>query len=83
MEVDLGSQLALLLGSILKVSASELQVEELLPGLEHSKAHLEPLALQEFLQSFPAKLLMTDLYKDWMAAMQKSSKEEKMEELKA
>ena len=82
-DVDLSSQPALLLAVILKVSASDLQLEELLPGLECSEAHLEPLALQDFLRSIPAKLLVTDLYEDWMAAMQKSGKEEKVEELKA
>ncbi|KAM9636631.1 T-cell activation Rho GTPase-activating protein-like [Morphnus guianensis] len=55
-DVDLGSQPALLLAVILKVSASDLQLEELLPGLECSEAHLEPLALQDFLRSIPAKL---------------------------
>ncbi|XP_075004041.1 T-cell activation Rho GTPase-activating protein-like [Calonectris borealis] len=39
--------------------------------------------LKDFLRSIPAKLLVTDLYEDWMAAMQKSVKEEKVEELKA
>ncbi|OPJ85632.1 hypothetical protein AV530_019798 [Patagioenas fasciata monilis] len=82
-DVNLGSQSALLLAIILKLSASDLQLEELLAGLECSEAHLEPTALQDFLRSIPGKLLMTDLYEDWMAAMQKSSKEEKMEELKA
>ncbi|XP_072705538.1 uncharacterized protein [Ciconia boyciana] len=82
-DVDLGSQPALLLAVVLKVSASDLQLEELLPGLERSKAQLEPLALQDFLRSIPSKLLVNDLYEDWMAAMQKSSKEEKIEELKA
>ena len=81
--MDLGSQPALLLAVVLKVSASDLQLEELLPGLERSKAQLEPLALQDFLRSIPSKLLVNDLYEDWMAAMQKSSKEEKIEELKA
>ena len=83
MDVDLGSQPALLLAVILKVSASDLQLEELPAGLECSEAHLEALALQDFLRSIPAKLLVTDLYEDWMAAMQKTSKEEKIEELKA
>lgn len=81
--VDLGSQPALLLAVILKVSASDLQLEELPAGLECSEAHLEPLALQDFLRSIPAKLLVTDLYEDWMQAMQKTIKEEKIEELKA
>ncbi|XP_076191462.1 T-cell activation Rho GTPase-activating protein-like [Aptenodytes patagonicus] len=82
-DVDLGSQPALLLAIILKVSASDLQLEELLAGLECSKAQLEPLALQDFLRSIPSKLLVNDLYEDWMAAMQKTSKEEKISELKA
>ncbi|XP_052662555.1 T-cell activation Rho GTPase-activating protein-like [Harpia harpyja] len=82
-DVDLGSQPALLLAVILKVSASDLQLGELLPALECSEAHLEPLALHDFLRSIPAKLLVTDFYEDWMAAMQKSGKEEKTEELKA
>ncbi|KAK2527627.1 hypothetical protein Q9233_007876 [Columba guinea] len=82
-DVDLGSQSALLLAVIVKVSTSDLQLEELLAGLECSEAHLEPTALQDFLRSIPGKLLATDLYEDWMAAMQKSSKEEMLEELKA
>ena len=81
--VDLGSQPALLLAVILKVSASHLQLRELLQGLACSEAQLEPLPLQDFLRSIPAKLLVSHLYEDWMAAMQKSSKEEKMQELKA
>ena len=82
-DVDLGSQPALLLAVVLKVSASDLQLEGLLPGLQCSRAQLEPSALQEFLRSIPAKLLVSDLYEDWMAALQKSSKEEKISELKA
>ena len=82
-EVDVGSQPALLLAVILKVSASELQLEELLAGLQRSKAHLQPLALQEFLRSIPTKLLVIDLYEDWMAAMERASKQAKVEELKA
>ncbi|XP_074707532.1 rho GTPase-activating protein 20-like isoform X3 [Strix uralensis] len=34
--------------------------------------------LKDFLRSIPCKLLMTDLYEDWMAAMQKASREEKI-----
>ena len=82
-DVDLGSQPALLLAVILKVSVSDLQLRELLQGLECSEAQLEPLPLQDFLRSIPSKLLVNNLYEDWMAAMQKSSKEEKMQELKA
>ena len=82
-DVDLASQPALLLAVILKVSAPELQLEELLAGLEHSKAHLEPLVLQDFLRNIPGRLLVNSMYEDWMGAMQKTSREEKMEELKA
>jgi len=71
------------LAVVLKASASDLQLEELLAGTRCAKAHLELLALQDFLRSIPSKLLMTDLYGDWMAAMQRSSKEEKISELKA
>ncbi|XP_052645782.1 T-cell activation Rho GTPase-activating protein-like [Harpia harpyja] len=46
-------------------------------------ALLLAVILKDFLRSIPAKLLVTDLYEDWMAAMQKSGKEEKVEELKA
>lgn len=41
------------------------------------------MALQDFLRSTPSKLLVNHLYNDWMAAMQKSSQEEKVQELKA
>ncbi|XP_072713845.1 T-cell activation Rho GTPase-activating protein-like [Ciconia boyciana] len=46
-------------------------------------ALLLAVVLKDFLRSIPSKLLINDLYEDWMAAMQKSSKEEKIEELKA
>ncbi|XP_052646896.1 T-cell activation Rho GTPase-activating protein-like [Harpia harpyja] len=46
-------------------------------------ALLLAVILKDFLRSIPAKLLVTDLFEDWMAAMQKSGKEEKVEELKA
>lgn len=45
--VNLGSQAVLLLAVIM--SASDLQLEELLAGLECSEAHPEPLSLQDFL----------------------------------
>ncbi|XP_037244141.1 T-cell activation Rho GTPase-activating protein-like [Falco rusticolus] len=46
-------------------------------------AHLEPLALQDFLRSIPNKLLVVDFYEDWMSAMERASKQAKVEELKA
>ncbi|XP_051470995.1 T-cell activation Rho GTPase-activating protein-like [Apus apus] len=39
--------------------------------------------LKDFLCSIPAKLLVSNLYEDWMEAMQKSSKEEKLSGLRA
>ncbi|XP_010115673.1 PREDICTED: T-cell activation Rho GTPase-activating protein-like, partial [Chlamydotis macqueenii] len=82
-DVDLASQSVLLLAVVLKVSPSALPLEELLLGLECWEAQLEPLALQDFLRRIPSKLLVNSLYEDWMAAMQKSTKEEKISELKA
>ncbi|XP_009470816.1 PREDICTED: uncharacterized protein LOC104019300, partial [Nipponia nippon] len=46
-------------------------------------ALLLAVVLKDFLRSIPSKLLANNLYEDWMAAMQKSSKEEKISELKA
>ena len=65
------------------MSASHLQLRELLQGLACSEAQLEPLPLQDFLRSIPAKLLVSHLYEDWMQAMERTSKQAKVEELKA
>ncbi|KAM6084883.1 T-cell activation Rho GTPase-activating protein-like [Theristicus caerulescens] len=46
-------------------------------------ALLLAVILKDFLRSIPAKLLVTDLYEEWMAAMQKTCKEDGIEELKA
>ncbi|KAM6084879.1 T-cell activation Rho GTPase-activating protein-like [Theristicus caerulescens] len=46
-------------------------------------ALLLAVILKDFLRSIPAKLLVTDLYEEWMAAMQKTCKEDRIEELKA
>ncbi|XP_075606120.1 T-cell activation Rho GTPase-activating protein-like, partial [Balearica regulorum gibbericeps] len=46
-------------------------------------ALLLAVVLKDFLRSIPSKLLVNNLYEDWMAAMQQSSKEEKISELKA
>ncbi|CAM9911059.1 unnamed protein product [Bubo scandiacus] len=81
-DVDLPSQSVILLAAVLKVSASALQLEELLAGLESSKAHLKPLALQDFLRSIPGKLLVTELYQDWVQAMERPSRQARVEELK-
>ncbi|XP_054676763.1 T-cell activation Rho GTPase-activating protein-like, partial [Grus americana] len=45
-------------------------------------ALLLAVVLKDFLRSIPSKLLVNNLYEDWMAAMQQSSKEEKISELK-
>ncbi|XP_029891509.1 T-cell activation Rho GTPase-activating protein-like [Aquila chrysaetos chrysaetos] len=39
--------------------------------------------LKDFLRSIPAKLLVNNLYEDWMQAMERTSKQAKVEELKA
>ncbi|XP_039423415.1 T-cell activation Rho GTPase-activating protein-like isoform X4 [Corvus cornix cornix] len=83
LHVDMASQPVLLLAMVLKVSPPELQLQRLLPGPPCSKAHRQPLALQDFLRSIPGKLLVTDLYEDWMAAMQMASREDKISQLKA
>ncbi|KAM9652884.1 uncharacterized protein ACIBXB_010089 isoform 2-T3 [Morphnus guianensis] len=47
-----------------------------------SKTHAEPLALQDFLRKIPSKLLEAELYEEWMSALQKSSRQEKLAGLK-
>ncbi|XP_074878236.1 T-cell activation Rho GTPase-activating protein-like [Buteo buteo] len=39
--------------------------------------------LKDFLRSIPDKLLVNNLYEDWMQAMERTGKEEKLSELKA
>ncbi|XP_054676792.1 T-cell activation Rho GTPase-activating protein-like, partial [Grus americana] len=51
--------------------------------LGRQPALLLAILLKDFLRSIPSKLLVNDLYEDWMAAMRRTSKEEKMAELKA
>lgn len=80
--MDMASQPALLLAIIFKVSPPDLQLQRLLPGPPSAKAPRQPLALQDFLQSIPAKLLVTDLYEDCMAAMKMASRENKTSQLK-
>ncbi|XP_026722063.1 T-cell activation Rho GTPase-activating protein-like isoform X2 [Athene cunicularia] len=50
--------------------------------LQSQPALLLAAILKDWLWSIPFKLLMTDLYEDWMAALQKVSKEEKIWELR-
>jgi len=40
------------------------------------------LPLQDFLQNIPSKFLSADLYDKWMQALEKSNKQEKLQELK-
>ncbi|XP_029862969.1 T-cell activation Rho GTPase-activating protein-like [Aquila chrysaetos chrysaetos] len=76
---------------VFRRAASGTEFRELREALDHGAdvdlgsqpALLLAVILKDFLRSIPAKLLVTDLYEDWMAAMQKSGKEEKVEELKA
>ncbi|XP_069633956.1 T-cell activation Rho GTPase-activating protein-like, partial [Haliaeetus albicilla] len=76
---------------IFRRAAGGTEFRELREALDHGAdvdlgsqpALLLAVILKDFLRSIPAKLLVTDLYEDWMAAMQKSGKEEKVEELKA
>ncbi|XP_069657413.1 T-cell activation Rho GTPase-activating protein-like [Haliaeetus albicilla] len=76
---------------IFRRAASGTEFRELREAMDHGAdvdlgsqpALLLAVILKDFLRSIPAKLLVTDLYEDWMAAMQKSGKEEKIEELKA
>ncbi|KAM6086465.1 uncharacterized protein LJ206_007778 [Theristicus caerulescens] len=46
-------------------------------------ALLLAVILKDFLRSIPTKLLLTHLYDDWMQAMERTSKQAKVEELKA
>ncbi|KAK2531797.1 hypothetical protein Q9233_005457 [Columba guinea] len=45
-------------------------------------ADLLAVVLKDFLRNIPSKLLVEDLYEEWVAAMERSSVEEKMEEMK-
>ncbi|XP_064915339.1 T-cell activation Rho GTPase-activating protein-like [Columba livia] len=45
-------------------------------------ADLLAVALKDFLRNIPSKLLVEDLYEEWMAAMEKTSTVEKIEALK-
>ncbi|XP_010290094.1 PREDICTED: T-cell activation Rho GTPase-activating protein-like, partial [Phaethon lepturus] len=69
-------------------AASGTALRELREALDHGAdvdmgSQPALLLAGNFLRSIPSKLLVNDLYEDWMAAMQKASKEEKAEALKA
>ncbi|XP_054255159.1 T-cell activation Rho GTPase-activating protein-like [Indicator indicator] len=67
-EVQLESQPVHLLAAVLKQQCS--------------KAHPQPSALQDFLRKIPSKLLQAELYGEWMSALQKSSRQERLAGLK-
>ncbi|NXL95012.1 TAGAP protein, partial [Alectura lathami] len=50
--------------------------------LESKTVHLLAVVLKDFLRNIPSKLLSDDLYEKWMLALEKPSKQEKIEELK-
>uniref|UniRef100_A0A8B9U0F0 T-cell activation Rho GTPase-activating protein n=1 Tax=Anas zonorhyncha TaxID=75864 RepID=A0A8B9U0F0_9AVES len=50
--------------------------------LKSKTVHLLAVVLKDFLRNIPSKLLSTDLYEKWMLALEKPSKEEKIEELR-
>ncbi|OPJ66998.1 hypothetical protein AV530_016937 [Patagioenas fasciata monilis] len=52
-----------------------------LPG-QWSQPHPQPLALQDFLCKIPSQLLQTQLYQQWMDALQKTSRQEGLAGLK-
>ncbi|XP_032839161.2 T-cell activation Rho GTPase-activating protein isoform X2 [Tyto alba] len=50
--------------------------------LKSKSVHLLAVVLKDFLRNIPSKLLSADLYEQWMQALEKPSKQEKIEELK-
>ncbi|NXQ81498.1 TAGAP protein, partial [Nyctibius grandis] len=50
--------------------------------LKSKSVHLLAVVLKDFLRNIPSKLLWADLYEKWMQALEKTSKQEKIEELK-
>ncbi|KAK4805885.1 hypothetical protein QYF61_025752 [Mycteria americana] len=76
---------------IFRRAASGTSLRELREALDHGAdidlgsqpALLLAIILKDFLRSIPAKLLVTHLYEDWMTALGRTSKQEKVEELKA
>ncbi|NWH59789.1 TAGAP protein, partial [Geococcyx californianus] len=49
--------------------------------LKSKSVHLLAVVLKDFLRNIPSKLLSADLYEKWMQALEKPSKQEKIEEL--
>ncbi|KAK2532987.1 hypothetical protein Q9966_007862 [Columba livia] len=50
--------------------------------LESQPVHLLATILKEFLRKIPSKLLQNELYQDWMSALQKTSRQERLAGLK-
>ncbi|KFO78026.1 T-cell activation Rho GTPase-activating protein isoform X2 [Cuculus canorus] len=50
--------------------------------LKSKSVHLLAVVLKDFLRNIPSKLLSADLYEKWIQALEKPSKQEKIEELK-
>ncbi|XP_065536750.1 T-cell activation Rho GTPase-activating protein isoform X2 [Lathamus discolor] len=50
--------------------------------LKSKSVHLLAVVLKDFLRNIPSKLLSANLYEKWMQALEKPSKQEKIEELK-
>ncbi|NWX14494.1 TAGAP protein, partial [Aegotheles bennettii] len=50
--------------------------------LKSKSVHLLAVVFKDFLRSIPSKLLLADLYEKWMQALEKPSKQERIEELK-
>ncbi|NXW78001.1 TAGAP protein, partial [Hirundo rustica] len=50
--------------------------------LKSKSVHLLAVVLKDFLRNIPSKLLSADLYEKWMQALEKPTKQEKIEELK-
>ncbi|KAK2517358.1 hypothetical protein Q9233_013214 [Columba guinea] len=50
--------------------------------LESQPVHLLAAILKEFLRKIPSKLLQNELYEDWVSALQKTSRQERLEGLK-
>ncbi|XP_008933278.1 PREDICTED: T-cell activation Rho GTPase-activating protein, partial [Merops nubicus] len=50
--------------------------------LKSKSVHLLAVVLKDFLRNIPSKLLSADLYEKWMQALEKPSKQEKIEEMK-
>ncbi|KAK2526982.1 hypothetical protein Q9233_008151 [Columba guinea] len=62
-------------------SARVLGMLPVLPG-HWSQPHPQPLPLQDFLRKIPSQLLQTQLYQQWMDALQKTSRQERLAGLK-